>query len=323
MSLQDYAKLKGVTHLQQDYISNNLIYSLIDFFNWGFLQIGGFQNISYPATSGVFGGNKAKLRLVDDARYTRGQVWEGFRGNWVWESGIEFDVQPIRTSGVYVGTTFYNTLTTIGQYSHYVDFPRGRVVFNTAIPATSNVYASFSPRYVGFVDADSQFIQKLMFDSNDVSRPDFILSSGNWSEWQDTRIQLPVVGIKALDSAKFAPYQLGGGQYCIQDIVFYIISDNPYDCRQITDIIRSQNDKLIWLLDRAAMKSSNRYPLSLNYQGSPVPSAIQYPELVAESVGYRWNGLYLTNAITMTPNPVNNLFRSVVRFTSEVILENI
>ena len=36
------------------------------------------------------------MRPVIDPRFTNGQVWEAFKGNWVWETGFTYDVSPIR-----------------------------------------------------------------------------------------------------------------------------------------------------------------------------------------------------------------------------------
>ena len=79
--------LKGFTKLGDSTLVNDIKENVISFFDWGLLKKDNYINVSIPS-SGIYGGNEHQLRLVDDPRYTAGQVWEGFRSNWVWESGI-------------------------------------------------------------------------------------------------------------------------------------------------------------------------------------------------------------------------------------------
>jgi hypothetical protein len=316
---------KGVSYINYDMMTNNILYGMKDFCTWAMLQIGGFQNItrSSPATSGIFGGDRSCLRPVYDVRYTDGQVWEGFRGDWVWETGINFTVQPIRVSGVWV-TDIFRPLSGVGPYSHYIDYPRGRVIFNTAIAKTSNVQASFSPRYCSFMDSDHPWIRKLMYDSFDIQKGDFLAwSSGNWSEWADIRAQLPVVGVEVSPMTTFKPFQIGGGQWVYKDILLYVFADNPFDRNQITDILSSQNDFSIYIPDYGKMKEQATWPFMLDYRGSPVISGFQYPYMVSAS-GYQWRGVYLTDTRAQNMEPINNvLYRSVVRQTMQIIMEDI
>lgn len=321
----DYLKFKGVASINEDLILNNLLYGVIDFYNWSMLVIGGYTNITRtPPISGVFGGQKFRLRPVKQDGYTNGQVWEGFRGNWVWETGIPVvTTQPIKPTGVWVNNIF-QPATGVGSYSHYVDYPRGRVVFNTAVPVTSTIETEFSTRTVRFEPAESETVRRLMFDSWSVNRADFLLAnSGNWSDVYDTRLQLPLIGVEVCKRSSFAPYQLGGGQYAYHDVVLYIITDNLTDNNQLTDILRMQNDRSIWLINRKTMKDAATYPCQLDYRGTPVASSWQYPELVNES-GYRWTSAYLSNTTSYNlniPNP--SLFGTVVQTTVEIILESI
>ena len=68
--------LNKINHVGDSTISLLLQDNLIELFDWGLIDGGGFTNISIP-TSGNYGGDKHKLRLVDDPRYTKGRVWEG------------------------------------------------------------------------------------------------------------------------------------------------------------------------------------------------------------------------------------------------------
>lgn len=112
-----HTKLSSVTNVQDSTISNILLDNFINFYDWGFVDRGSFYNINIPQ-SGIYGGDRHKLRRSDDPRYTDGQVWEAYRQNWVWESGIDgTDQQPINISGVYVDGTF---MKTIMYLSHFI-----------------------------------------------------------------------------------------------------------------------------------------------------------------------------------------------------------
>ena len=94
-----YKSLRGFANSQDATLSNILLENFITFYDWGLVDKGDFYNIDIPE-SGLYGGNKHKLRPVQDPNYNDGQVWEGYRGNWVWETGVANVEQPIRISGV-------------------------------------------------------------------------------------------------------------------------------------------------------------------------------------------------------------------------------
>ena len=72
------AFLNKISNIGDSTISSLIQDNMIEHFDWGFMDAGGFVNVEIP-TSGLYGGDKHKLRLVDDPRYTDGQVW----GLWV------------------------------------------------------------------------------------------------------------------------------------------------------------------------------------------------------------------------------------------------
>ena len=80
-----YKSLRGFANSQDATLSNILLENFITFYDWGLVDKGDFYNIDIPE-SGLYGGNKHKLRPVQDPNYNDGQVWEGYRSNWVWET---------------------------------------------------------------------------------------------------------------------------------------------------------------------------------------------------------------------------------------------
>jgi hypothetical protein len=324
MGNPDFTKPRGFTDINRPLITNNLVYGILDFFNWALLDVGGFTNITRnPPVSGNYGGSRYQLQRVDDVRYTANTVWQGFRSNWVWESGVDYSVQPIQPTGVWVNNTFYYKNDT--SKGHYFDYPRGRVVFNSPLTATSRVETEFSPRLGYFIDAETPCVQQLMFDSWNLSVDDWTnIGSGIWSQFPDTRLQLPLVAVEIIPTMGFRPLQLGGGQWVDQDILFHVFAEDKYTKRQLTDFIAVQNDKTIWIPNYALMKHNTNYPLQLDYLGKPVPSALQYPQIVADDGGYQWRKVQFINTrVQDLRNVSNRLFRSIVRTTIEIRMDNL
>jgi hypothetical protein len=323
MTLKPYEQLKGFSYLYQDTLTDNLAWNVMEFFNWGFLQIGGFTNVNRPTSSGVYGGSKYRLRPVTDPRYSTGQVWEGFRNQWVWESGIQFQTQPIHPSGLWVNNTFY----TLAQKNAYIDYPRGRIILASGISTTSVVETEFAYRTCQFVDVDNQYLQQLMFDTYRLDKDDFLsVGSGNYNTLADCRVQLPAIGIEITPVMSFQPYQIGGGQIISHDVIFYIFADNRADKRNITDIISSQNDKTFIIADKKLMKDANKFPPAINYRGELVTAPLQYPAIVAgvDENGFAWRKAYIHNTRCQEIGKFNGwLDKSVVKFTIQVIMENL
>jgi len=80
----------NVDNLGSNYLLNNLEENLKTFFDWGFLNIGGFVNVNIPV-SGLYGGNFSQLKSTSQPAYRDGQVWQTFRKDWVWENNINYN----------------------------------------------------------------------------------------------------------------------------------------------------------------------------------------------------------------------------------------
>ncbi len=146
--VEDYKSLKRVENTQDATLSNLLLENFIMFFDWGFTDLGGFYSVEIPEV-GLYGGNKHELRPVQDPNYNDGQVWEGFRSNWVWETGVQNPEQPIQISGVFIGGTFRATGNI--QQPFHINYPDGRVVLDTAISTTSEVKLEYSHKWVNVI----------------------------------------------------------------------------------------------------------------------------------------------------------------------------
>lgn len=310
-----FSKLKGVEHIGNALISDQLADNLVAFFDWGLLGVGGFFNVERNQ-SGVYGGNLSNLRLSDDIYYSQGQVWEGFRANWVWESGVEYNYQPIKISGVYVNGTFYSSSAS-GAYEYSIDYPLGRVVFSNPISVNSTVSLSYSYKYYNFYKSDVPWFRNIVFDSfrnDDVYFQQY--GSGVWNTLAQNRVQLPAVIVEPVPDRDFDGMQLGGGQWMHTDVLFHIFAESPSDRNTIFDVITYQNRKKLVLYDKNRMADDNRFPLTVG--GSIASGALTYPLLIS-SDNYGWKTAFIEKMSGQTlTNIIPNLYMAVVRATFEI-----
>lgn len=327
MALKTYTEFKGVTDWRKDGFTDNLQYGMLSWVNWSLLQIGGFENVLSSQIDGLYGGHPAILRPVTDPNFDDGQVWESIRSHWVWETGISYGVQPQFCSGVYVEGSFKTTETEVGTYEHYIDFPRGRVVFATPVGTTANVRADYAFRIPTAGFSKEPLMQELLYGSLNVSRSDWnVPGSGSHNQLAETRRQMPAIGLELSQRHDYKPYQLGGGQWVHQDVLLHVVSENKDERDKLLDILANQNDKVIMIPNRALMKESTQFPVDIDVYGRPVSNPIQYPNIVAPTGdgGFRWASCRLRNANSQVMQTTNNwLYSGVVRITCEMIFENI
>jgi hypothetical protein len=318
---------KGVTNWRRDGYQDNLRYGLWSWSRWSMLDVGGFENVLSSQASGLYGGHPAILRPVTDPNFTDGQVWEGIRSDWVWETGLSYSVQPRACSGVYVSGVFKPTLTETGVYKHYVDYPRGRVVFTSPLDVDTTVKCDYSFRIPTIDYVDKPWLQELLYGSLDVQRSDFLIQgSGSHNRLAETRWQMPSVGIELSNRVKYKPYQLGGGQFVYQDVLLHVFAENSEDRDKLLNIFSNQNDKVITIPDMGLMKTSAQFPVDIDIYGKPVNIPKQYNDIIAPTGdgGFEWTRVMLRNTTAQTLQTINNwLYRGAVRYTCEAIFENI
>ncbi len=313
--------LRGTQNIGQYTLSEIISRNLVDFFDWGFLNMKAFQTASLSGL-GLYGVNKSRLRLVDDKRFNLGQIWEGYRNNWIWQSGLEISVQPTRPSGVYVDSIFYSANTS-GSFAHIIDYPSGRVVFNTAISSGSKVENEYSYRNINVIQANtSRYFQKIQFSSERVDDSQFLATnSGAWYGLSDTRLQMPQVAIDVTSFYNSKPAEIGsGGRWKQNKIGFYVFGETDTICDRIGDIIQDQEFRTLYLYDFNAVASGNAYPLTSS--GTIANGAKTYPQLVAFPAdgGYYFNKIYIANAQTSDSQILErDLFLKVITFETEVL----
>lgn len=321
-----YNPLKGFQTVFDATPNNEIQDGLIEYFDWALLEKGNYFNVSLGEL-GPSGQDMSRLALSQDERYAAGRVWEGFRKNWVWQSGVSFNPSPIvgtnhakpGISGVYINDTFYPSTTT-GQYAHYIDYYNGRIIFNSPIPTGSKVQAEYSYKWINIVYPNSvpwlQEIQTATLEPNSI----FLQKEkGSYNVLPEARLQLPAIAIEIVPTRTFRGYQLGGGQWIYTDVIFHCLAEDEHTRNKLVDIVSLQNDKIISVFNTNLINSSGVFPL--DYRGVPVSGALRYPDLVEKYDGGR---LRLTETVVSNMTAISsNIFGGIVRVKTEAIKSNI
>lgn len=316
--MSSFSELKGFENLGENLLDDQLRANLISFLDWGFLNKGNFHNVYIPA-SGMYGGNKEVLKPFKDPRFASGSVWQAFRGNWVWQSGLTCPTQPVAYSGVFVNGQF-QPASGVGPYSHYVDYPRGRVVFNNPIPLTSVVKAEYSYKSVSIVEANEvPFLREVQTGSFRLDSPAFLsLASGDYAIIPDKRLQTPFIAVEVTADVRFAPYALGGGQYTRTKVICHVMTDDEKMAKKIATAITYQNEKAINTFDVNQISQNNLSPLT--YKGSIATGALTHPEMVNQ---FEWKKLCFIDSGAGDGLWLDSIYYIPTSFRAEVIVNNI
>lgn len=318
-------QLKGLSNLGDFTYTEILKQNIIAFFDWGLINKGGFVNVNIP-TSDAYGGDFARLRCVNDPRFSSGKVWEGIRSNWVWESGLEYGTQPINISGVFVNNTF---IPTSGN-TFYIDYPNGRIVFNSGISLSANVRVEYSYKWVNVLAGyDVPWLKNIQQRTHRSDNSNFLLGSGEFNTIRDVKLQVPFIAVEIADEY-FKPYQLGGHQYSYNRVKMYVVGEDESTVDKLSSVLAQQNDKTIVMFDSNLLAQNNAFPL--DYKGSKTTTCKTYPQLIANSGdgGYRYtDGLqhgYVSfgNATRQDSQRITeNLWQRVVTLETEAVLTKI
>jgi hypothetical protein len=320
MACEPYAKFNKVSNIGDTLLSSEIENNLKWFLDWSLLGIGGWSNVTIP-TSGAFGGTFDTLRLVNDPSYTDGQVWEGARKDWVWETGSSYpDYDPIQISGVTVNGSFYGTGD--ATYGHHYNYPLGRIVFDNAISTSDTVKMEYSYRNVQVYVADeAPWWDELQYDSLRVDDTHYSSTgSGAWGILANHRVQMPAIVLEVVPRRRFKPYQLGDlSQIVQQDVVFHVVGENRWWRNQLVDILSYQVDSQLWLFKTDNLIDSGAYPL--DYRGMKVGDPLNYDDIVDTSQ-YRYLLARITAMnITEMESYDARLHEGTVRATLEVVLD--
>lgn len=304
--MSDYTFRRDLEDYGNYFITDQLESNLTSWLSWSFLGIKAFDNISLNETA-ANGGDKSRLYPLNDPRYTTRTIWQGYRSDWCWETGVENSTQPIDISGVWVNSTFYPT--TGSSKPHYINYPNGQVVFSSALPATSVVQIEYSPKLISIRKSDDAWFRGIMFGTLNPADPQFSASnpSGQWTQLPENRVTLPVIVVEPTFKVSSKPLELGGSaRVRYEDFLLHVISESRFDRNTITNILEDQKDKRIMSFD----KNEIDYPL--DYRGSPVPSAMTYPELCD---AHPWLQIRIEDSQTTSQQQIGKVWWSTCRLT--------
>lgn len=321
-----YQSLKGFDSIFDQTLNNELQDNIVEFLDWGLLEKGNYFNVTIGELS-PNGYDYSLLRISSNQHYASGQAWEGFRKNWVWQSGIDYSPEPLvgdndaipGISGVYVNDTFYPSDTT-GDYAHKVDYFNGRIIFDDPIPTGSKVQAEYSYKYVNVVYSNSiPWLREVQYNTDEPNSSFLNNTKGEFNLPAEMRVQLPAIAVEIVPRRTFKGYQLGGGQFVYTDVLFHCLAEDEITRNKLVDIVSLQNDKTIFMFDSNKIASSGDFPL--DYNGVPVSGAMRYPDLIDNHRGSR---LRFQNSIVQGMELVNtNFYAGIVRTTVEVISASI
>ncbi len=281
--------LKGFTKLGDSTVPNDVIENVVQFFDYGLLE----ADNAVSVTSGSF-------LPVSDQRYSSGRVWASQAKNFVWESGA--------ISGIYVNNTYYPSSTT-GSYAHHIDYPNGRIVFDSGISLTSTVKANFSYKYVAVQRSDGKPWFQRLIEQNDA---DFTAKTGVYQILPENRIPVPAMGVEFV-KASMKPIQLGGGQDVRCQILVHCISADKMEADALASIAIYQKDKTIRAFDLNKLNTNNDFPL--DYRGVPASGAKTFPQLASSYAG---RNIFIENAETDSCYSIGSLNVHTVKLTTNV-----
>lgn len=303
---------KNISNINNDLLLNILESNLKHYLDWSFLNIGAWFDVKISNET-IYGSNAHyKLLPVEDPSYNDGQVWQGIRKDWVWETGIVYN----ESSPLVIGDIYINGSPTSTGFT--IDYPNGRIVLDTPISTNSIVSLEYSYRFVQVYRAnDAPWFNLLQYnsfrtDSLDIKQTD----QGDWSIGNFHRVQMPCIIIESVPRSRSMPYELGsGGLVLEQDIIMYVFAENKNDRNKLLDIIRVQQDGIIYLYDTNKVAQDDNYPL--DYNGSVKNGALMYPNLVQN---YSWRKCWFKNInLTELSSEHPNLHSGAARITAEII----
>jgi hypothetical protein len=301
---------KNVTNITEDLMLNNIEANLKMFLDWSFLNIGGWFDVNLNE-SGLQNYSYDKLTLSDDKTQSPGKTWESIRKDWVWETVSYNNRSPISNVEVSVNGS------TAATNTYKIDYPNGRIIFNNSQPIQSMVKAKYSYRYAQVYRAnDSDWFSLLQYSGPSTTKNIDRLANGSWKIGKNQIVQLPAIIVESLPRSRSRPHEIGsGGLILEQDFAFHILADNKNDRNKIIDILRLQQDLVIWLFDTNALMKDDKYPL--NYNGSLKNSPLMYPAIIDE---YPWKKCWMRNINVFDVESIDpNMHRAVVRMTAEII----
>lgn len=310
-----------VKHIGHTGIIGRLEQNLKFFLEWGLLNIGGWQDITQGIPTAFAANDASKLMLVNNSPgYIQGQVWQGFRKDWIYESGVQYtDVDGTGHAPLTVQVYISGILQPSGNYS--INYPEGKIIFNSAIGLSSDVQAQYSFRHVQVYTAgEANWFRELQLNSWNVDSDHFQqqTDTGEWIIGGKYRIQLPAIVIDTAQAGSITPWSLG--DTCLrrdQTVQFYVLTEDKCMKDNLLDTILLQAKKKICLFDVDSARVAGDCPLDCN---GKIVSSINYPSLLAK---YPWGVARGEESNIDSIIPICQLHEGIVTINYGVYFSNI
>ena len=280
-----------------------------------FIRNGLYTNVA-DGDVDLYGRNISSLVASSDPSFDADNtIFQSPFKNWVHESGVtsaESGVAaPIIASGVTVDGTFYLTATTVGAYAHIIDYPNGRVIFDTALAGSPSVSTSYSYKDVTVDFADS-FNNENMPLKIEMSYKDNPAQTGVDIYPVSDERTLPAVFVDILNRQS-TPYEIGTRNSIANFIcTLHVWARDDFQLDMIEDILTEEDDQVILGIN------FNTAPYPLLSRGEKNPLFTSYANLAQLWTSSFWRRIYLIDIETRKDTPLFEVERSRINFTARV-----
>jgi hypothetical protein len=226
----------------------------------------------------------------------------------------------------------------INVVNYILDFVNSRVIYDEFVDSylTKSIYMDYSYRWVQVHKASSNLVWWQQFQS-DIANENiqFDDNTGEYAIFNQNRIQLPSIVIETVPRGVSKPYQLGDKSLITeQDLILHVVADSPAHRNSILDIIRLQDDKVIWLYDTNIIIEKGVSPY--NFNGSLNINKKSYDKLIMDCTEpdaitgqvdcedeYRWKKCHLKNFIVSEVESRYSFEEAKIRITAEIIFSDL
>lgn len=316
---------KNVTHWSEDLFLNELALNMKVWLDWALLRIGAWYDVD-AATSGAYGQSFAQLQPVIDRAYPTGagttKVWQSIRKDWIWESGVDYSDPDNVTHNPYAVSGITVDGSGVNSSDYLVNYPLGRIIFDTPQDTGSTIVANYSFREVQVYRADDapwwREIQHRTFRPDDIQWSTNKAGRGEFAVGAHHRVQLPAVVIEPVARGRSRGYEIGSSSLSLfRDVQYHVLAEDYYTRNKIVDLLQIQDDNVIWFFSSLDVTKSGDWPL--DYQGEKIQNKT-YPQYVADIIGHQWKKCYFHDAIiSEVESPHHNLHEGTVRITHEIV----
>ncbi len=309
-------KFNRVSHYGKSNVIRRLEYGLKFFYEWALLSIGAWTDIDLDQLTAT-SGNASTLRMGSGWGYTPGTVWEGFRHNWVYETGVNYIDYTGGTHSPQAPLVYVDSVLQSSGYS--INYPLGQVIFNSPLTSSNVVKAAFSFKNVQtYISYDVPWYQELQRLSWDVDAMFTYTDKGDWSVGPNHRVQMPAIIISAIGNGTTKPYALGGNMiYRKQEVMFNVFAEDKGLRDNLVDLIALEGDRCIQLIDVDEAAADQN--LTLNANGAVI--GLMYPNILSS---YCWGTARSSNARITGMNSYScGLHEGVVKIDYEILFSRI